>query len=39
MESQQDKIIDFEFIPEHGSHTQTIDGEDYLIVNDGDVDL
>jgi uncharacterized OB-fold protein len=34
MDSQQDKIIDSKFIPEHGSHTQTIDGEDYLIVND-----
>jgi len=34
METQQDKIIDSKFIPEHGSHTQTIDGEDYLIVND-----
>ena len=34
MESQQDKIIDSKFIPESGSHTQTIEGEDYLIVND-----
>ncbi len=34
MESQQDKIIDSKFIPDNGSHTQTIDGEDYLIVND-----
>jgi uncharacterized OB-fold protein len=34
MESQQDKIIDSKFIPDSGSHTQTIDGENYLIVND-----
>ena len=34
MESQQDKIIDSKFIPDSGSHTQTIEGEDYLIVND-----
>jgi uncharacterized OB-fold protein len=34
MENQKDKIIDSKFIPETGSHTQTIDGEDYLIVND-----
>ncbi len=34
MEKQQDKIIDSKFIPEHGSHTEIIDGEEYLIAND-----
>ena len=33
MENHQ-KIIDSKFIPEHGSHTEIIDGEEYLIAND-----
>jgi uncharacterized OB-fold protein len=34
MENHQDKIIDSKFIPENGSHTEIIDGEEYLIAND-----
>ena len=34
MSTQRQKIIADEYVPEVGSRTQTIDGQDYLIAND-----
>ena len=34
MITQQEKVIPEKYIPDVGSHIETIDGKDYLITND-----
>ena len=34
METEKEMVIPLKYIPEVGSHTETIDGRDYLITND-----
>ncbi|MBW1692364.1 MAG: hypothetical protein JRJ70_16780, partial [Deltaproteobacteria bacterium] len=34
MAAQRERVIASKYIPEVGSHVETIDGKDYLITND-----